>query len=83
MIMEENLLKIFKLANKLNEKQNKIFAEIEYTADDKKTLQITIREKSTFKYVERYEIKLADNPILKWNNIIKLFEGYIGGVTNE
>ena len=58
--MEEKLLKIFKLADSLNEKQNKVFAEIEYTADDRKTLQITIREKNTFKYVERYEIKLAD-----------------------
>ena len=81
--MEENLLKIFKLADMLNEKQSKVFAEIEYTADDRKTLQITIREKSTFKYLERCEIKLANNPLLKWENIIELFESYVGGVTNE
>lgn len=81
--MEENLLKIFKLADMLNEKQNKVYAEIKYTADDKKRLVISIISKKDFCYLERCEIQLANNPLLKWNNIIELFENYIGGVNNE
>ena len=69
--MEENLLKIFKLADMLNEKQSKIYAEIEYTADNKKKLQISIRAKDTYRYIEKCEIQLANNPLLKWNNIIE------------
>ena len=81
--MEENLLKIFKLADMLNEKQSKIYAEIEYTADNKKKLQISIRAKDTYRYIEKCEVQLANNPLLKWNNIIELFESYIGGVSDE
>ena len=81
--MEENLLKIFKLADTLNEKQNKVYAEIKYTADDRKRLIISIISKKDFCYLERCEIQLANNPLLKWNNIIELFENYIGGVNNE
>ena len=81
--MEQNLLKVFKLADMLNEKQSKVFAEIEYTADYRKRLQITIRSKETFKYIEKCDIELANNPLLNWNSIIKLFEEYIGGVSNE
>ena len=51
--MEEHLLKLFQLANKLNEKQDKIYAEIEYTADDRKRLRISIRAKDDFKCIEK------------------------------
>ena len=43
--MEEKLLKVFKLADKLNNKQSKIYAEINYTANDKQKLEISIRRK--------------------------------------
>ena len=81
--MEEKLLKIFKLADTLNEKQSKVYADIKYTADDKKRLVISIISKKDFCYLERCEIQLANNPLLKWDDIIKLFENYIGGVDNE
>ncbi len=81
--MEENLLKIFKLADTLNEKQNKVYAEIKYTADDRKRLIISIISKKDFCYLERCEIQLARNPLLKWNNIIDLFKNYVGGCNNE
>ncbi len=81
--MEEHLLKVFKLADMLNEKQSKVYAEIEYTADDKKRLQISIRAKDSYRYIEKCEIQLANNPLLKWSNIIELFESYIGGVSDE
>lgn len=81
--MEEKILKLFKLADSLNEKQHKLFAEIEYSANDTKRLIISIRTKKDYKYIERYEIELTKNPISKWDNIIELFENYIGGAINE
>lgn len=81
--MEEQLLKIFKLADTLNEKQNKVFAEIEYTADDRKRLMISIRAKNDFKYIEKCEVQLANNPLLKWDSMIELFESYVGGACDE
>lgn len=81
--MEEKLLKLFRLADSLNEKQDKIFADIEYSANDRKQLIISIRNKEDYKYIERCEMELTNNPLIKWDNIIKLFESYIGGATNE
>lgn len=81
--MEEKLLKLFKLADSLNEKQDKLFADIEYSANDRKRLIVSIRNKEDYKYIERCEIELTNNPLIKWDNIIELFENYIGGTTNE
>lgn len=81
--MEKKLLKLLKLADSLNEKQEKVFADIEYSANDGKKLILSIRDKKTYKYIERCEIQLTNNPLIKWDNIIELFEDYIGGVTNE
>ena len=81
--MEQKLLKIFKLADELDKKQNVVYSEIEYTADKRKKLIISIRSKKTFKYIERCEVDLANNPIIKWDNIIELFKTYVGGACNE
>ena len=81
--MEEKLLELFKLADYLNEKQDTLFAEIEYSANDRKKLIISIRSKDDFKYIEKCEMELANNPLLNWNNIVSLFKSYIGGVLNE
>ena len=86
--MEENLLKIFKLADMLNEKQSKIYAEIEYTADNKKKLQISIRAKDTYRYIEKCEVQLAYSigvakPVAVYVDTFELFESYIGGVSDE
>ena len=43
--MEGSLLKVLKLADTLNEKQSKVYAQIRYTADDRKELEISIRSK--------------------------------------
>ena len=75
--MEEYLLKIFKLADTLNEKQSKVYAQITYTADERKILQIAIRSKKDFSFVERCELQLYNNPLLKWRNIVNLFESYV------
>lgn len=81
--MEQKLLEIFKLADELDKKQNVVYAEIEYTADKRKKLIISIRSKKTFKYIERCEVDLANNPIIKLDNIIELFKTYVGGACNE
>lgn len=78
-VMEKNLLKIFKLADLLNEKQDKVYAEIYYSADSRKKLEIAIRSKKDFSFLEKCELSLADNPLLKWNNTIALFESYVNG----
>lgn len=46
--MKDKLLKIIKLADELNEKQDKVYAEIEYVANDSKKLVISIRSKKDF-----------------------------------
>ena len=81
--MEEDLLKIFKLADSLNSKQDKVYAQLCYTANDSKKLEIIIRSKKDFSFIERCELQLSNNPVSKLNNISKLFEIYIGGVINE
>ena len=81
--MEQKLLEIFKLADELDKKQNVVYSEIEYTADKRKKLVISIRSKKTFKYIERCEIELANNPLIKWDNMIELFRSYVGGACNE
>lgn len=81
--MEKKLLELFKLADSLNEKQDKVFAEIEYSASDRKKLIISIRSKDDYKCIEKCEMELANNPLLNWYNIINLFKSYINGVLNE
>ena len=81
--MEEKLLKIFKLADTLNEKQDKVYAQITYTADDSKTIEISIRSKKDFSFVEKCQFGLRSNTLIKWENLIEMFESYIGGVADE
>lgn len=81
--MEEKLLKLLKMANTLNEKQDKLYAQIEYCADHTKKLEISIRKKYDFSYVEKCSVMLINNPIPKLDAIINIFEEYIGGSANE
>lgn len=75
--MEEKLLELFKIADKLNEKQDKVFAEIKYEADDTKTLRISIRKKDDYKYVECCEMQMTENSLIKWDNIIELLKKWL------
>lgn len=81
--MENKLLKIIQLADELNERQDRVYAEIEYKADKSKTLVISIRSKKDFSYVEKCEVQLNAFSMIKWDNAISLFETFIGGVVNE
>ncbi len=81
--MEEKLVKIFKLANLLNEKQDNVYAQIQYTADNNKTLEICIRSKYNFSFLQQLKVQLSNETIINLDNIIELFNGYIGGACNE
>lgn len=81
--MEQKLLKVFQLADRLNTKQSKIYAEINYTANDSQKLEISIRRKKDFSYIEKCEICIQENSEIRWDNIITLFETFIGGVKDE
>ena len=75
--MEDKLLELFKIADTLNEKQDKVFAEIKYEADDTKTLRISIRKKDDYKYVEICEMQMREHSLIKWDNIIELFRKWL------
>ena len=75
--MEEKLLKIFKLADILNEKQDKVYAEIEYSANNRKKLVISLIAKKEFTFVQRFEAELKSNFLINWDSIIELFENYV------
>lgn len=82
--MEEHFFKIIKLADELNKKQDKVFAEIHYRGDDSKKLEICIRTKKEYKYVEKVEMQLKQGPLINWESIVHLFEMYVnGGANNE
>ena len=81
--MKDKLLKIIKLADELNEKQDQVYAEIEYVANDSKKLVISIRSKKDFSYIEKCEVQLNAFSMIEWDNVITLFETFVGGVVNE
>lgn len=81
--MEEKLLKLIKLADLLNERQEKVYAQIEYTANEYKKLEIIIRSKEDYSYLEKCEIYLYKEPTLKWSTIVNMFETYVGGICDE
>lgn len=81
--MKDKLLKIIKLADELKEKQDKVYAEIEYVANDSKKLVISIRSKKDFSYIEKCEVQLNAFSMIEWDNVITLFETFVGGVVNE
>lgn len=81
--MEKDLLKLFKLADKLNQKQSKVYAEIFYRAYDRKELEITIRSKKNFSFIRKFGLQLLEDAELELGIIIKLFEEFAGGVVSE
>lgn len=81
--MEEKLLEIFKLANLLNEKNYNVYAQVRYTANDNKTLEIAIRSKENYSYIQQCKVELSKEAIISLDNIIELFERYTGGAVDE
>ena len=82
--MEKHLLKLIKLADELNEKQDKVFAEIHYSGNDSKRLEITIRAKKEYFCVEKIEMQLKQGFLINCESVVHLFEMYVnGGANNE
>ena len=81
--MEESLLKIIKLADELNEKQDKVYADIEYKADNTKKLIISIRSKKDYSYIEKFEVVLNASAMVEWESVESLFENYVKGAKDE
>ena len=81
--MEEKILELLKVLNKVNGSQDKIFAEIKYTADDSKKIEIDIRKKESFKYIEKCDVSLAHYSEEKLDAIINILKKYVGGAGNE
>lgn len=81
--MEEKLLELLKMTNTLDEKQDKLYAQVEYCADKTRKLEISIRKKEDYSYVEKCSVMLLNNPIPKLDAIIEIFKQYIGGAGNE
>ena len=77
--MEEKLLELLKLANSLNDKQDKLYAQVEYCADQTRKLEISIRRTKDYKFIERCSVMLINNPIPKLEAFIKIFQDYTGG----
>ena len=82
--MEKHLLKLIKLADELNEKQDKVFAEIHYSGNDSNRLEINIRAKKEYYCVEKIEMQLKQGFLINWESVVHLFEMYVnGGANNE
>lgn len=81
--MEKYLLQLFNLADTLNQKQDKVYAQITYYADNNKTLEICIRLKENYDFVETCRIQLKVSPEQKLKMITDLFNTYVGGDSNE
>lgn len=81
--MEEKLLDLLKMANTLDERQDKLYAQVDYCADKTRKLEISIRKKEDYSYIEKCSVMLLNNPIPKLDAIIDIFKQYVGGASNE
>lgn len=81
--MEEKLVKLFKLANTLNDRQDNVYAQIQYIANKNKVLEISIRSKKNFSFIQQCRFEFKEETIIRLDDVITLFESYIGGVCNE
>ncbi len=81
--MEKKLLEIFNIVNTLAEKQDNVFAEINYKASSQKILEISIRSQKDFSFIETCKIQLKDNSIIKLDDFTELLKKYVGGFINE
>ncbi len=82
--MEKKLLEVLEVANEVNNKQDIVYAQIVYTANDVKDLELAIRDKKNYSYIEKCEVQLKNQPIVKLETVISVLKSYLsGGVTNE
>mgnify|MGYP001038208059 CR=1 FL=1 len=80
--MEKKLVEIFRLANTLSDNKYKVYAQIEYSATEQKELNLSIRSKSDYSYLEKCNIQLNQSYVTL-DSIILLLRYYIGRQDNE
>ena len=81
--MEKKLLEVFRLATSLGDRQDKVYAQIEYSANEQKELTISIRSKADYSFIEKCNVQLKNNFFVTLDSIILLLQNYIGGQLNE
>lgn len=81
--MEKKILEIFKLADSLGDMQDKVYAQIEYSANEQKELNISIRSKVDYSFIEKCNVQLKGSSFVILDSIILLLKNYIGGQINE
>ena len=81
--MEKKLLEVFRLATSLGDRQDKVYPQIEYSANDQKELTISIRSKADYSFIEKCNVQLKNNAFVTLDSIILLLQNYIGGQLNE
>lgn len=70
--MERKILELFKIADELNEKQDDLYVQINYTTNDNKVLEISMRKKEDFTY-NRYTISDYQKQLETGKAIEKIF----------
>ena len=88
--LERNIQEVDKKKKSLDEIYNKQISELQRIAglsreeaNKYQKLEINIRRKKDYSYIEKCKICITENSEEKWNNIITLFETFIGGVSYE
>lgn len=77
--MIKQLSNILEIAAIINERQDEVFIQVEFWANDMQRLAIAIRSKkdnSKLKYMQTY---LNNNPLVNWDNILDIFDDFLGG----
>jgi len=81
--MENKLLEIIKLVDTLDEKQDKVYAQITYSSNKEKVLEIAIRSKKDFSFIKSYKFDVDSKFLVNWDLIIESFKSFVGGVEIE
>lgn len=76
----EKFILVLSLMELLNETQDKFYAEIKYSMNNVKTLEIAVRSKKDFSYVEKYCMETNNMTSKHWDEVIEILKNYMGGV---
>lgn len=79
----KKLIKVFNLIDTLNAQENGVFAEMSYCANVNKVFEIAIRSKEDFTYIQKCRIEIKDVKSKDLDEMIRILQEYIGGVSDE
>ncbi len=81
--MEEKLAELFKMTRDYNNKQDKYYAQINYSDFRIQKIEMSLREKHNHSFIRHYIICLHNDAIINEDEIIKLFKICIGNTTDK